>query len=174
MYKRRVRALTSYRLGTAAFVVGTLVWGVDVWLTSGAVDPAAAVYLVGCLFFVDDAFRKPWRHSYRAGTVAYAVGTVMWGVAAWRATREVDIAAALYLIGCIYFLLDAFGARMPALFARLPVTSQQLGAVSFLAGTAAWWLSSGLSVPVAAYGLGCLCFLRDAFKRRAAPSPEPA
>ena len=155
----------TYRIGTLAFCVGTAVWGVEAYREGGAVDPAAAAYALGCLYFVDDAFRPGAKHSYRTGSIAYTLGTVVWGVQSWHATHQIDLAAALYLLGCLYFLLDAFGVRIPGL-SRVPITSLQLGALAFLAGTAVWAVTSGISIPVGAYGLGCVCFVKDAFRKK--------
>jgi hypothetical protein len=175
----RAWPLSSYQLGSLAFTVGTAVWGAQSWITAGALDPAAAAYAIGCIYFLRDAFApSPQRtllSAYRLGTVAYAIGTLVWGVQVYRDTRRIDLAAVTYGIGCMYFMLDAFRSKSPLRSAdpaptrrgpaRLRLTSQQLGAVAFFVGTVIWGLTGGVSIPVAAYGLGCLFFLRDAFRQ---------
>jgi hypothetical protein len=156
--------LTPLRLGTLGFVVGTAAWAF-----AGGIDPAVALYALGCLFLVDDAFLGRSRvlaslqksaklDSYRTSSLAYAAGTVAWGYESWRDAHVVDVAAVLYLAGCAFFVVDSFRPF------RARLSSQQLGAIAFGAGTIAWALSAGFSIPVAAYGLGCLFFLRDAFR----------
>jgi hypothetical protein len=168
--------MTAYQLGTLAFAVGTAVWGVQAYTDTGAIDLAALTYAIGCALFLDDAFKllvrrwPDWRtlHSYRAGSLAYAAGTVVWAVQAWRSTGTLDRAALLYGVGCAFFLLDAFAGavRLPALLRRVPFSNPQLGALAFLVGTVVWGATGGISIPVAAYGLGCLFFIRDAFRAR--------
>jgi hypothetical protein len=156
--------LTPLRLGTIGFVVGTAAWAF-----AGGIDPAVVLYALGCLFLVDDAFLGRSRplavvqklahlDSYRTSSLAYAAGTVAWGYESWRDAHVVDVAAVLYLVGCAFFVVDSFRAF------TLKLSTQQFGAIAFVAGTIAWALSSGFSIPVAAYGLGCLFFLRDAFR----------
>lgn len=170
--------MNGYQLGTLAFTAGTAVWGGEA-VAAGVFDIAALAYAIGCLLFLDDAFKLRTRvlaraastqSSYRAGSVAYAAGTALWGVAVYRDTGVIDRAAVIYGVGCVYFLLDAFGVAMPR---GLRITNQQLGSVAFLIGTVIWGMTGGVSVPVAAYGFGCLFFVQDAFRARAASGSSP-
>lgn len=165
--------LGRYQLGTVAFTVGTVVWGLQTYAASKQLDLAALAYLVGCAFFLDDAyepFGRTTKSSYRRGSVAFAVGTLIWASDVYAATHAVDPAAALYALGCAHFLYDAYRARLPNALTRwlvgAPLGASQIGSLAFLAGTVVWAITGGLSLPVVAYGIGCVLYVLDAFATR--------
>ena len=165
--------LGRYPLGTVAFTVGTVVWGLQTYAASKELDLAALAYLIGCVFFLDDAFKpfgRTTRSSYRNGSIAFAVGTLIWASDVYAATRALDPAAALYALGCAHFLYDAYRARLPSALTRwlggAPLGASQLGTLAFLAGTLVWAITGGLSLPVVIYGIGCVLYVLDAFATR--------
>jgi hypothetical protein len=166
--------VTAYQLGALAFTGGTGLWGASDLLGRGTVDPAMVAYAVGCLYFLEDAFRpvfapapsiggRLWLglNSYQLGSIAYGLGTAVWSIESYMASHRLDPVAIIYGVGCAWFLRDAFAASTP--HRRWRLTDAQLGSVAFLVGTVVWGATSGWSWTVASYGLGCLFFLRHVF-----------
>ena len=147
------RRPTSYQLGSILFTLGTTVWLVESMMLTAAVDPVAAVYLVGCILYQMDAFGISFPCVPSAfptlGTLLFLSGTVLWVKAEYGATGSLDPAAAAYGVGCLCYL-------------RSSPRSVRIGASSFLIGSAINATAAGLTAVSAIYLLGALFFMHKA------------